>query len=221
MRITGKYLSILLGMFATCFPSILFSSDFDEHLQPFSLAISGGASKGAYEAGLNWGALVIIREFGGEDPVLGGDYRPFKAVSFTGASAGGINSLLSGMSWCMRPEKEGGLPNAINDNLFREVWLNLDINHLLPASATSPYYAPDDALLSRKDLLTASRSMLAKMDTPVFRAGCRVPLGVTVTRVEPEKLNLGDIQVQNQRFYFPFELVVKQDKTVGLSLIHI
>ena len=48
MRITGKYLSILLGMFATCFPSILFSSDFDEHLQPFSLAISGGASKGAY-----------------------------------------------------------------------------------------------------------------------------------------------------------------------------
>ena len=27
---------------------------------PFSIAISGGASKGAYEAGLNWSAIKIL-----------------------------------------------------------------------------------------------------------------------------------------------------------------
>ena len=30
--------------------------------QRFSMAISGGASKGAYEAGLNWAALKLVRE---------------------------------------------------------------------------------------------------------------------------------------------------------------
>ena len=194
---------------------MVIAANFDDQSQRVSLAISGGASKGAYEAGLNWGALKILRDFSGEDPVLGGEIRPFEAASFAGASAGGINSLLSGMTWCTLPETKGGLANTIDNNLFREVWLNLDINHLLPSSATSPFYQSDDAMLSRMDILTASRSMREKWNTPSFRTGCRVPLGVTVTRVEPEVLNLGNILVQNQRFYFPFELVVKQDNTVG------
>lgn len=33
--------------------------------KPLSLSISGGASKGAYEAGLNWALLHIFRSFGG------------------------------------------------------------------------------------------------------------------------------------------------------------
>jgi len=206
---------LLLGVTGCWSLSMAIGADFDDQPQRVSLAISGGASKGAYEAGLNWGALKILRDFSGKDPVLGGEYRPFEAASFAGASAGGINSLLSGMTWCTRPMKDGGLPNTIDNNLFREVWLNLDINHLLPASATSPYYESDDALLSRIDIITAARSMREKWNTPSFRAGCRVPLGVTVTRVEPEVLNLGNIKVQNQRFYFPFELVVKKDNTVG------
>ena len=206
---------LLLGI-TGCWPlSMAIAADYDDQPQRVSLAISGGASKGAYEAGLNWGALKILRNFSGEDPVLGGEIRAFEAASFAGASAGGINSLLSGMTWCTRPMKDGGLANTIDNNLFREVWLNLDINHLLPASATSPFYKSDDALLSRMDIITAARSMREKWNTPSFRAGCRVPLGVTVTRVKPEVLNLGNILVQNQRFYFPFELVVKKDKTVG------
>ncbi|NNF97111.1 MAG: hypothetical protein HKM94_09315 [Halobacteria archaeon] len=206
---------LVLGITGYWSLSMAIAADFGDQSQRVSLAISGGASKGAYEAGLNWGALKIIRDFSGKDPVLGGEYRPFEAASFAGASAGGINSLLSGMTWCMLPMDEGGLANTIDNNIFREVWLNLDINHLLPPSATSPYYQSDDALLSRMDLITASRSMRKKWNSPSFRAGCRVPLGVTVTRVEPEVLNLGNIKIQNQRFYFPFELVVKPDKTVG------
>ena len=83
---------------------MVIAANFDDQSQRVSLAISGGASKGAYEAGLNWGALKILRDFSGEDPVLGGEIRPFEAASFAGASAGGINSLLSGMTWCTLPE---------------------------------------------------------------------------------------------------------------------
>ncbi len=207
---------LLLPLFTIgWFPSALISAESDKYPQRMSLAISGGASKGAYEAGLNWGALKIMRNFTGTDPVLGGEFRPFEAASFAGASAGGINSILSGITWCSRPEKDGGLTNRINDNIFRDVWLNIDANRLLPSSATSKYYQSDDALFSRNDLRIASNLLKEKWHTPVFRDGCQVPLGVTVTRVKPEVLYIGDIKVQNQRFYIPFEFYVKQDRTAG------
>lgn len=208
-------LSFLFGIFSVCLPSSLIGANFENYTQRISLAISGGASKGAYEAGLNWGALKIMRNSSGDDPVLGGKFRPFEMTGVAGASAGGINSLLSGLSWCTRPEKEGGLKNRIDNNIFRDVWLNLDVNHLLPPTATSRYYHPDDALLSRYDLRAASDLLKSKWHTPAFRKDCKVPLGVTVTRVEPEVLYIGDVRVQNQRFFIPFELYVKQDLTAG------
>jgi len=206
---------LLLAIAAGGSPSVLLSAESDKYTQRMALAISGGASKGAYEAGLNWGALKILRHFSGTDPILGGQFRPFEAASFAGASAGGINSLLSGITWCNRTEKEGGFANRINDNIFRDVWLNIDVNRLLPASAVSEYYQSDDALFSRHDLRRASNLLREKWHTAAFREGCQVPLGVTVTRVNPEVLYIGDVRVQNQRFYIPFELYVKPDRTAG------
>ncbi|WP_455219686.1 hypothetical protein, partial [Kaarinaea lacus] len=94
-------------------------------------------------------------------------------------------------------------------------WLSLDINSLLPAQATSPVYQKDDAILSRKDLLDAAELVRKTWNSPVFREGCRVPLGVTLTRVFPELLRIGAIEVKNQRFAIPFELKVKPDSRVG------
>lgn len=209
------YVTLLLGFAATWFTSTSFSAESDPYSQRIALAISGGASKGAYEAGFNWGVLKILRNFSGTDPVLGGKFRPFEVSSFAGASAGGINSLLSGVTWCSRAENDGGLANRINDNLFRDVWLNIDANRLLPATATSEYYQSDDALFSRNDLRIASNRLKEQWNTPAFREGCQVPLGVTVTRVKPEELYIGDVKVQNQRFYIPFELYIKKDRTAG------
>ena len=208
----------LLLVFATGWaPSVLMGVETDKFPQRMALAISGGASKGAYEAGLNWGALKVLRNFSGSDSVLGGEFRPFEAASFAGASAGGINSLLSGITWCTRSETEGGLVDRVDDNIFRDVWLNIDANHLLPSTATSDYYDSDDALFSRYDLRAASKLLRKAWRTPAFRQGCVVPLGVTVTRVKPEILYIGDVKVQNQRFYIPFEIYVKQDKTAGFK----
>ncbi len=179
-----------------------------------SIAISGGASKGAYEAGLNWSAIKIVRDAPDLMTLTGGHFYPFEMGSITGASAGGINTLLSGLSWCSRDEKDGGISNRIDANLFRDIWLRIDINTLLPKQADSPIYLPDDAVLSRRDFLDAATELRNIWSKPAFRKDCRIPLGVTVTKIEPDVLNVGDVEVQNQRFYIPFELRVVDDSSI-------
>lgn len=187
----------------------------EQPLQRFSMAISGGASKGAYEAGLNWAILKVMRNLNSVEHATGGVFRRFDPVSVAGASAGGINTLLSGLVWCMRDESEGGLANRSNDNFFRDVWMVPDINRLLPSSGRSVLYLEDDALLSRKDLIDAAEMVREKWNTRTFKSGCRLPLGVTVTRVEPETLQTGELEISNQRFYIPFELRVQADNSVA------
>jgi hypothetical protein len=189
-------------------------SNTDEVSSRFSIAISGGASKGAYEAGLNWGALKIMLEYPKLVNQPSEHFIPLEASSIAGASAGGINTLLSGLTWCSLPEKEGGINNRSDDNIFRDIWLRIDINTLLPANADSPIYLPDDAVLSRKDLLEAAGDLRDNWNKPLFRKDCRIPLGVTVTRIKPDISVAGGVQVQNQRFYIPFEMRVKDDNSI-------
>jgi predicted acylesterase/phospholipase RssA len=186
-----------------------------EQQRRFSIAISGGASKGAYEAGLNWGLLKMMQDISKINHPLIGEARTLEAASFSGASAGGINTVLSGLTWCSLPEAKGGLVNTIDTNIFRDVWLAPDVNRLLPPTANSIYYSDDDALLARYDLMHASRKLQDRWNQPGFRAGCRVPLGVTVTRVKPEEFDVGGIEVQNQRLFIPFVARTKDDGTLG------
>jgi len=183
--------------------------------QRFSIAISGGASKGAYEAGLNWAVLKLIRESENLHTLSGGKIRPTQLASITGASAGGVNTILSGLTWCSLPESEGGIKNRIDDNLFRDIWLRVDINALLPPHPDSEIYLPDDAMFSRRDYFAAAEDLGDQWRKSAYRKGCKVPLGVTVTRVEPLDLVVDEIEVQNQRFYIPFELRVQEDGTIA------
>ena len=131
-------------------------ASFMEEPSRYSFAISGGASKGAYEAGLNWSLIKMMLSHTDLKHLLGGELHPFEMSSITGASAGGINTLLSALTWCSKTEDEGGLDNRINDNVFRDIWLRIDIKTLLPPHADSAIYLPDDAVLSRRDMLTSS-----------------------------------------------------------------
>ena len=48
----------------------------------YSLAISGGASKGAYEAGLIWGIIEVARQVkNARDWSFGGELRPIQMTS--------------------------------------------------------------------------------------------------------------------------------------------
>ncbi len=199
---------LLFGSFTTALSAT-------EQQRRFSMAISGGASKGAYEAGLNWGLLKILQDIDKVGDSLIGKSHDLAAASFSGASAGGINTLLSGLVWCSLPEAQGGLVNTIESNIFRDVWLIPDVNSLLPPTADSEYYSPGDALLSRHDLLQAAGTLRKRWNKPGFRAGCNIPLGVTVTRVIPEELKVGNIEVNSQRLFIPFVIRTRPDGTLG------
>ena len=147
-------------------------AELDNKNQRLSIAISGGASKGAYEAGLNWAALKLVRGMEKLSTLSGGAPRPMEVVSVAGASAGGVNTILSGLAWCARPESDGGIANSIDDNVFRNIWLRLDINTLLPPKADSASYLPDDAVFSRKDYFAAADDLRKQWEQPAYRAGC-------------------------------------------------
>lgn len=185
----------------------------DTHSTRYSLAISGGASKGAYEAGLIWGIIEVARQVKNtRDWSLGGELRPIEIESIAGTSAGGINTLLAAMAWSVNPENEGGFRNRIDDNIFRDVWLTPDVNRLLPLEADSPRYLPDDAVLSRKDLVDVARDLRTKWRQPgTFQQGIRLSLGVTATRVEPDTMHVSGVAVNNQRFFIPFEMQTHKD----------
>ena len=157
---------LLFGSFTTTLSAT-------EQQRRFSMAISGGASKGAYEAGLNWGLLKMMQDISKIEYSMIGEARTLEAASFSGASAGGINTVLSGLTWCSLPQAKGGLANTIDENIFRDVWLAPDVNRLLPPTADSIYYNDDDALLARYDLLQASQKLRERWNQPGFRAGCR------------------------------------------------
>jgi hypothetical protein len=181
-----------------------------------SLAISGGASKGAYEAGLIWGLIEVMHQVEkAESWSFGGEPRPIKIASIAGTSAGGINTLLAALVWSVNPENKGGFINRINDNIFRDVWLTPDVNRLLPPNADPSQYLSGDALLSRKDLVQAARELRKKWrQLGTFRPGLCLPLGVTITRVKPETMIVRGVEVENQRFYIPFELRTQDDGSV-------
>jgi hypothetical protein len=198
----------LLGMF---FSNTSEAAETDPNR--FALAISGGASLGAYEAGLIWGLVEVLRQVEyTKNASPGGEPRPIDIASIAGTSAGGINTLLAAMAWSVKPENEGGFVNRIDDNIFRDTWLSPDVNRLLPTDPRSGQFLPDDALLSRKDLVAVARQLREKWRRPgTFHPGMQLPLGVTVTRVLPDSLDVNGVTVSNQRFYIPFEMRTQAD----------
>lgn len=205
----------MLGLWGLSMAAGQAAPNLENEARRFSVAISGGGSLGAYEAGLNWGVLRAMRTLEPNTAALGGSLRRFEAASFAGASAGGINAVVSAMVWCVRPESDGGFANRIDDNVFRSVWMLPDVNNLLPESADSPLYAEGDALFTRSSLREAGRDLVSLWDSPSYRPGCRAPIGVTVTRVVPELINVDDVEIQNQRFYLSFELRTQADGRAG------
>lgn len=185
--------------------------------QRISFAVSGGLSLGAYEAGLNWALITITRDLPDIDPLQGGRLRGVRLDSVAGASTGAVNALLSGLAWCQDREAADGLADRLDANIFRDLWLVPDVNDLLPPDARSATYLPGDGVFSRRELVIAADHLRESWNRAVFRPGCRVRLGVTVTRVIPEQLRIEGVTVENQRFVIPFDLMVGSDRRVRFS----
>jgi len=170
-----------------------------------SMIISGGVSLGAYEAGYNWAMIKMLSKIRDEhgrlvEPVLS---------SVAGASAGSINALLSAMYWCQKESVP--LHNTVEDNLFYETWVNLGIEDLV-IRGKDP--TNKNSLFTRRGLEEKGETIIKHLKKPIFRKGCEVPLGVSVTKVRPIVENISGIKVKNQNFSVP--LLFKEKNGRGI-----
>ncbi len=169
-----------------------------------SMVISGGVSLGAYEAGYNWAMIKMLSEIRDEGKLIEPDLR-----SVAGASAGSINALLSAMYWCQKDSVP--LHNTVDDNLFYETWVNLGIEDLV-IKGKDP--SNKNSLFTRRGLEEKGETIIEHLKKPIFRKGCEVPLGVSVTKVRPIVENISGIKVKNQNFSVP--LVFKEKNGQGI-----
>jgi len=172
----------------------------------FALTISGGVSLGAYEAGLTWATVRFLRMVRAQEAGTP-RFQPHLA-GVTGASAGSINALLAAALWCQAPDSTAD--DGVDANLMRDTWLPVGLDELLPEDPG--VYAADDGLLSRGALERVLTDVRGKLFTPNatrrFRPGCSVPLGFSVTRLEPEVRRIAGLPSMTQRFVVPLLLEV-------------
>jgi len=163
----------------------------------YAVTLSGGVSLGSYEAGLSWS---IVRTFRGHmGDMLAG--RRARLVGITGASAGSMNALLAAALYC--ETDESAARSSIDDNLLRSAWLHVGLDSLLPEDPRA--YRPDDAVLASAALepVVADVRKALFEGGLAFRPGCQLPVGLTVTRVQPLEQNLGGLKVTSQRAVLP------------------
>jgi predicted acylesterase/phospholipase RssA len=184
---------------------------------PMALAISGGISLGSYEAGLNW-AIVKQLKIAQQDRDYRVDQYPPTITAISGASAGGINALVSAISWCMDDRlMNSKAADNITDNLFRDIWLGVGFDNLLPADPRD--YEATDGLLSRNAFDLVIDRIRELLGEKIYRTDCRVPVGLTVTRTVPIVMNVNGIRVRNQRFVIPIELVSDRQRPGYIKLL--
>ena len=169
-----------------------------------SMVISGGVSLGAYEAGYNWAMIKMLSKIRDNGKLLEPDLR-----SVAGASAGSINALLSAMYWCQKDTVP--LHNSVDDNLFYETWVHLGIEDLV-INGQDP--TNKNSLFTRRGLEKKGEIIIDHLKKPIFRKGCEVPMGVSVTKVRPIVENISGIKVKNQNFSVP--LVFKEKNGQGI-----
>lgn len=185
-----------------------------------SLSISGGVSLGGYESGALWTWLryLRLREAGALTDALGGQRRATLA-GITGASAGGINTLVSALIWCSDEARvatakasDATAPTAwlgtVDDNLLARAWAPVGFDTLLPPGAAADAFFPLDGLLSRRAFGPSVAMLQAAFDARAYRPGCRIPFAVTVTRGRPWQDHVAGLTVSNQRFALPLALTV-------------
>jgi len=173
----------------------------------FSLVISGGVSLGAYEAGYNWAMIKMLNKIKATGTLDEPNLR-----SVAGASAGSINALLSAMYWCQKDSIP--LHNSIEDNLFYETWVNLGIEDLVIEGQD-----PDNksTLFTRKGLEKKGKKIIQHLNKPIFKKGCKVPLGVSVTKVTPIIEEISGIKIKNQHFSVPLTFKEQNGKATVVN----
>jgi predicted acylesterase/phospholipase RssA len=157
---------------------------------PVAVTLSGGVSLGAFQAGFLYYTGLAFRE----------NSSLFDTKIFTGASAGGLNTLLSILSFC------GSEPARPTQSALWRAWVNLRAEDLARGI--------DDprALLSRRAFLDVAEDIRKQWNAGLPEA-CDVVLGVSATRVVPARVHaLGVLEFERQEEKFTLRV---QGRGVG------
>ncbi|HEY0674097.1 MAG TPA: patatin-like phospholipase family protein [Longimicrobiales bacterium] len=190
--------------------------DIDPPVKPIVLTVSGGASRGAYQAGVNWSIIEIMRRLR--------DDATFRAAAASsnvlwlsaaaGSSSGNVNSILSSLEWCKytpqlpATDAERAVQGP-DSSVFWKVWVHTGLEQLFPYRRVK---ITEDVGLFHRDFNrlfhypTLNRVRMGGG----FREGCDVALGLTLTKLDPERTTLGtgrnNVQPQTQRFATVFRV---------------
>lgn len=170
-----------------------------------TLTIRGGISLGAYEAGVNW---VFLR-FLSANRHDAAAYEPsplaprrFRLAALSGASAGNINAFLTAIEWC-QDERRAHELSAIDSNLFWLAWSEVGLHNLFP-SKDRDSFQPGDGLFSRNAFEQIKDEVRQRLADLSYRPqGCDLPVGVSLTRLEPTTVDLETLPIPTQRAFVP------------------
>lgn len=194
-----------------------------------ALVLSGGVSLGAYEAGVNYAILAATDIEVDKNSVL-----PRINVT-TGASAGAINAIATAIQTCL--SKDSQEPYSLFNNIFRDIWINVGFDNLLPPEfykyedveykielgGISAYDEPaeiKDALFSR----SAFKPVIERLDKIVkehkAKKDCEVLVGLMVTKTQPEKVKLmlsgnQKTYVNKQSYAVPIRVYTEENSDGG------
>ncbi|HEX6557949.1 MAG TPA: patatin-like phospholipase family protein, partial [Longimicrobiales bacterium] len=155
--------------------------------QPMVLAVSGGVSRGAYQAGVNWALIETFRRTRDDAVFLKrtGMPRMTLAVS-TGASAGNVNTVLSAIEAC-QPARAAQDPES---SLFWRIWIPTGIEQLFPIRRRDA--STDSALFHRKFYtLRHYRLLDERLSSGPFVDDCATAIGIALTSLTPQQVSLG------------------------------
>jgi hypothetical protein len=131
--------------------------------------LSGGVSLGAYQAGYLYYTSLVFHE----NPEL------LSAKLLTGSSAGGLNTLLSILSFCGKPS-----PDPKQSALW-EAWMRLKAEDLAGPAGDRR------ALVPRRAFLEIAEGIREEWNKGVPRS-CDIVVGVSATRLRPQPVRLSD-----------------------------
>lgn len=177
---------------------------------PVVLTVAGAISLGAYQGGVHWGLTEFVRKTNEDESFRGavsaaaespgtGRVPPYAIVAAAGASAGNINSVLTALEWCRAP----GASQIPEESLFWQTWIRTGWDQLFPVTDLGDWET-NTALFTRRYFDQVLQPMLDSiMGSGDKRASCRVPIGITITRLRPDSVfvdSAGLVPAATQRF---------------------
>lgn len=184
----------------------------DEKTQSYYLAIKGGVSLGNYETGINW---MLLKYLQGSEKQTASEHS--KIISFSGASAGSLNSILSAIDTCVPEAVE-----SLEKNLMRATW-DIGIDKLLPSNqelnaenTTVNETSQGMGLFSREAFYDKYRNIEQRISRPVEK-DCNILITISITRVEPYRYPVKEFEeiINLQRFVVPVLVTAKAGEKIS------